>query len=599
MATVFEFDGRSVIEPNAYGRFISGIPQQIPVASSGVVAIIDTGESTLGLDWGIGAGVNGELTNGKNAVYAFSDIQSFKSAIRGGAWWELAEYLTNPGIGVDGVDGIIYASARTSTAAEVALTLTNGGQVTIKTLKEGTIANGYEHNNVADRLLKGFSLSISVDPNNSSRFLFEFFEGSFEGVDNISGDLNQWSNSVTYNSGDTIMRNGIAFISKTASNTGNDPLLDSNATNWDIVEEGVRFFNNIAPRDSQPTRLVTSVSVSNLQEFVDWARDNFYFQQYFRITATGGNLNNPIIAADATANAFTVFTGGTQTYNATDLDDLLDEIVELQNSFFICDRWGANGNTQGVENNKILTFINEEAEFKKMMFIASGSANTELDTDSIVTANFYNSERVVVVHGGIQVADNFSNVGVREVPSIYTACITLGRIAGLEPQDPGTWKSLRITGLQHDMNLATRERALQAGVLHLRSVNGLGFVINQAVNSLQNNTQLINKDGASHEISIERIKLQLNLELILNSRVTFVGRSVASAANEDLKNFTEGYLQQRVATASADNLILSFQNVTVRREQDARFVEYGFEPNGPTNKIFFTGVILDSTISQN
>jgi len=65
----------------------------------------------------------------------------------------------------------------------------------------------------------------------------------------------------------------------------------------------------------------------------------------------------------------------------------------------------------------------------------------------------------------------------------------------------------------------------------------------------------------------------------------------------DVKQWLDGYLTTKTATDNDDNLIISFENITVVQQQDAYKITYGFTPNGPVNKLLFTGFILDSNLS--
>ena len=162
---------------------------------------------------------------------------------------------------------------------------------------------------------------------------------------------------------------------------------------------------------------------------------------------------------------------------------------------------------------------------------------------------------------------------------------------------PATFKALKIAKFNHPLGLKQREKALKYGVIHNRTVPGIGNVVNQAINTLQNNTQLINPDGTSPEISIMRIGAQLNKELILNMRPLFVGNNWGKASPADVKTYVEGYLLGKTVTSNQDNLILSFKNVTVRLIDDYYDIKYGFVPNGPINKLFVTGFMLDANLS--
>ena len=125
------------------------------------------------------------------------------------------------------------------------------------------------------------------------------------------------------------------------------------------------------------------------------------------------------------------------------------------------------------------------------------------------------------------------------------------------------------------------------------------FVINEGLATIQNNTNMVNEDGTSCEIQIMRIAAQLNKEIFYNAKIQLFGGELKANRNTlsklDVKNFVEGYLQRRCATDVVDNLILNYQSVTVEVVQDAYYVTYGFVPNFPVNKLFFTGYMLDPT----
>jgi hypothetical protein len=90
-----------------------------------------------------------------------------------------------------------------------------------------------------------------------------------------------------------------------------------------------------------------------------------------------------------------------------------------------------------------------------------------------------------------------------------------------------------------------------------------------------------------------RIAALLNKELKLNMENQFVGQNANNASPADVKSFTEGYLSVRTATATEDNLILWSGNVTVSLSGTDMQVQYAFRPNGPVNRIFITGVMLN------
>lgn len=161
-------------------------------------------------------------------------------------------------------------------------------------------------------------------------------------------------------------------------------------------------------------------------------------------------------------------------------------------------------------------------------------------------------------------------------------------------QTPLTFKRVGYQSFAYDLKKREREKALQAGILHVRNVSGY-WCVNQGVTTLQANKKTIADDGQSFELSVELIKAQLNKELILEGQTRFTGQTAAQASPESVKNFTETKLNSLVASTGNDNLLISWKNVKVSANNGDYFITYDFVPNVPVNKTFFVGNILDFT----
>lgn len=363
---------------------------------------------------------------------------------------------------------------------------------------------------------------------------------------------------------------------------------------------GGNDINDLAQEFCSPNLIATSVEFSNITELIEWAKTDYSLSKRFRLddnfTVTGnGSVTMSDLVSYTDVNLATL---GTTSYTPAALDKVLEDIRELDNTFFLCDRFGDEAT--GVQNNKIWNHIQNGSEMDKFMIVGGGKDETKFEAgvanSSIEIAKFYNDFRVGVIHSGHK-RKNTNDNNFEKMHSLYHAANILGRLAGLEPQTPLTFKAIKMSDFNHKLGLRERERALQAGVIHNRFVPGIGNVVNQGINTLQRNTILINPDGTSFEFSIMRIAAQLNKELILNMRPLFVGNNIGSASPADVKTFVEGYLFSRTATSAQDNLIISFKNVTVRLIEDYYDIKYGFVPNGPINKLFVTGFMLDANLS--
>lgn len=588
MAIKFIFGGKTVIEPGSYSRIIGGSSQVPPTAAFGKVMLIDTGKMEA---FGIGSGINGELANGKKAVYEFADPTEFKEMMRGGVYYDLADYLFKPSSNGQGVDSVKYVSAATTTPAVIDYAFTNG-TLSIKTRTEGIKANGILYGGV---LAKGFAAKMQAGVIDPTKYMMIFYHGTFAGINDeaVGFSIPKFDAATTYNADVTVHYNGFVWKSLQGTNTGNNPV--TSPTFWKVVAYTDNYGDNM-PGATPARAIAASPEFTNLNDLVNWMKNNPTFNAYFKLVSSTVTGTGDVIAADLTANAnYELAAGGTSTYASTDFDAVLDNIAEEDNSFFLCDDYALTA--KSANNSKLLSFIKDDAEFKKIMVLGGGYDNGYLKgaNGSIGIAQYFNSSNVTVVHGGVKVPK--LGGGEKELTSIYHAALYLGRTAGLEPQVTTTWKDIRISAPVHELSKKERELALMSGVIHTKFVDGKGWVINQSINTLQRNDTLFLPDGDSYEVSIERIKMQLNKELVLSSRVLFVGGNLNTASAEDVKLFVEGYLVSRTARPNLDNLIISFRDIKVELRGDAWFVSYGFVPNSPINKLFFTGVMLDANIS--
>jgi hypothetical protein len=542
MSTIVNFAGKRRVEPGAYSQIKSGIPQVATESAFGNVVLIDTGS---GAGFGGGSGIAGQLAKNLGSVYGFDNAFDFKSFVKGGLHWDLADYLFNPDNGVPTLSKLWYARACTTTCGTLTYTFTggaaNGGVITVVTKSEGLIANGVS---AASKLRKGYGAQMIAGRIDTAKFIIQFLEGTHRGTDPDGDD-----------------------------------------------------YGGVAQTSAEPILIAETDEFSNIADAITFLKNDYDFNTRFTLTVGTIAGTGAVTSSDLAANtALKLCTGGTETYNAADLDTVLESIVELDSTFFLADKYGDSA--QGTQNTKILAHMVNDAEFMKFMFIGGGIDDTKFTqtNGSIPIAQYYNSAQVVVTHSGVKVPKIVGS-GLKTLPALYTAAADLGRIAGLQPQVPGTFKTIRFTNYCHELKRKEREQALQAGVFHHRNVPGLGYVINQSINTIQKNTQMINPDGTSNEISIMRIIAQINKEIALNARTKFIGGNLNTSSPADVKAFVEGYLTLKTASKNNDNLIISFEKVSVKLIQDYYDVKYSFVANSPINKIFSTGFLLDANLS--
>lgn len=549
MAITLLHGNKKAFLPGVYSQIKSAIKNNPTPLPYNNVIIIDTGSS---LQYGA-AGINGQYANKKDAIYSFDNIDDFRQVVRGGVWWKAIESLFRPNAASPGVGTLYWVSASTSTAASITYTLTNGSFV-VRTA-EGVGANGVLDSATSTELVTGYASLMKAGSNDPNKFVFEFYGGTYRGLHT-------------------------------------DALPFDGQTEDQVI----------------PELLARSPELDTLSELYTWMERDVDFGKYFKLQSNSPiSGTDTIVAGDlnVTTSVYNLAVGGTRTYSNADLVDVFESICDLDYTFVLADNYQADA--QSANNVAILTHLIEDARFEKFLVVGGGSDRNGFTGvgGSIETAQFYNSEKVICIHGGIKLNSRLTGNGYREYESIYKAAFVLGRIAGLEPQIPGTFKAINVNGETHSLTDQEKEVALKNGVLYTHFDTDLNaFTIGQAINSLQqpNNEFLVTEDGRSYEISIMRIAAQINKEIVVNAKIDLLGNQSSgpnrgALTTEDVRKWTENYLARKTVRSSIDNLIISFRNVVVDIDRDAYRINYQFEPNFPVNKLLFTGYMIDTSVS--
>lgn len=538
MATVVNFHGKNYIEPGSYAATVYNPTSVVNVAEFGNVMIIDTGLAMNGAyEYAGGSGVQGELSQGLKSVYEFTNYEDFLAFMGGGLVGDIANKIFTPLDGSAGAPKLYYVRAAKTTCATLTATISGSNTLVLKCKNEGIVGNGVK---VDDVLKVGYGAQI-VAGETADTFKLQVYRGSFMGVDDA----------------------GEAFGAKSEA-------------------------------DAVPNLIAESSDLTTLQELYDWARSNKQMLANFVVSMTGDG------ETELAAVAMTLATGGTTEYmGGTEYADVLEAIAELDVTFFLCTNLNA-ANGKGVDaatNGKLFTFLKQTAKFTEFMVVPGGEDDTDLfgDTNSSESiAKYFNSGQVVCVHGAPIVTRKDQN-GTKQLHTIYLAAAIVGLNAGMAAQTPLTFKRVGYQSFAYDLKKRERERALQAGIMHVRNVSGY-WCVNQGITTLLDNKKTIADDGQSFELSVELIKAQLNKELILEGQTRFTGQTAAQASPQSVKNFTETKLASLVAYPGNDNLLISWKNVKVVAKNSDYFITYDFVPNVPVNKTFFIGNILDFSV---
>ena len=645
MGTSVYFNGKVRKLPGAYSTITSGEQNTPQNLDYGSILLIDNG---TGATWGGGSGSNGALLQGKDSIYKFTDIDTFKSFVKGGIFWKMAEALFFPFPGVSGVSTVYFAKAATTVPASMTFTVATTGAVKKKDTVTLSGTDGTANISCGGvTKLATFASTLKTTADNfvtawASAYLAAgvvvtagvtntlIFEASVAGVDFVSAatvnvtltlagtTVNTTANATGVGGtfkikakSEGIVGNGIltsahldkgyAFTISTGVNDVAKFIFNIWQGSWKGDHTDAIAFDEITKATAPATLLVQSPEFNSLSTLINWATTDSAFGNRFVLDATSVAIGaGTVVSGDVSAYAtYSVATGGTETYAAGDLSTVLTAITELDYQFLLSDLTvPANYNT--APTTTLLSHVSDTStSYIKTLVIGGGADQSKFTTESIAMAVGLNTNRAIVVHGSVKKRSNTLAAGFRVWPPIYHAANVLGRIAGLPPQVPVTNKQISVDGLVHNLTKKEQETALDSGltVTIIDQFRG-GFKVLQGVNTLADNKSLFNALGQSFSIQFERITAQINRELVINSEIELLSNENGVNANTLsaglLKTWTETYLGSKVANASVDNLLLSFRNVTVTRVEDYYKVTYGIVVNNEITKIFYTGFLFKS-----
>lgn len=542
MASTVIFNNRQITLPGAYSTIVSGENNPARNLDYGKVLIIDTG--VFGTGFGGGAGINGTISQGQDAIYTFDNISDFRSFVKGGMYWKIAEALFTPdpsNPAAVGVSEILFVRAAKTTPAKLTFTSTDGGTFAVQTLDEGTVANGIL---TGTNLSTGYGFMITPGVEDTSKWIMSFYVGSYTGT----------------------------------------------------ASDGLPY-GEISAAAAEPRLVVQSPEFDNIKTLIEWAQTDSTFAQAFQLDSTSEAKGEGTVSeSDVTdlLNVYTPAAGGTETYDQTNFEAVLDQIVGLNYSFVFMDQFGDNANS--ALTKAYITHMNNAAKFPHFLFV--GGYNVAADySKSIELAQGFDSSYIQVTHGEVGLTSDIAPQKYRWWTVMYNLCAQLGRTAGKEPMIPVTNKSIGVDRVRHILTESEQKKALKYGLLVTVKNDYLGkFVVLQGVNTLQDNANLFNAKGQSYSIQFMRIVAQINTELVVNAEIDLLGQengvNVNTLSAGAIKDWTVAYLQSRTATNETDNLLLAFQDVVVTRKEDAWFTTYKIRVNNEITKLFFTGFLI-------
>lgn len=542
MPSTIVFSNRQIILPGAYSTIVSGENNPARNLDYGKVLIIDTGE--FGAGFGGGAGIKGTNSQGQDTIYSFDNISDFRSFVKGGMYWKIAEALFTPdpsNPAAIGVSEILFVRAAETKPAKMTFTSTAGGTFVVNTLDEGTVANGVKE---GDNLATGYGYVITPGVEDSKKWILSFYVGSYTGT----------------------------------------------------AKDGLPY-GEISALASTPTLVVQSPEFNNIKTLIEWAQTDSTFAQAFVLNPSSQAKGEGTVSESDVQNLLNVFTlasGGIEIYNQANFEAVLEQIIGLDYSFVFTDQYGDNANSAFTK--AYIKHMDFDAKFPHQLFVGGYGISADY-SKSIELAQGFDSDHIILTHGDVGLASDIAPQKYRWWTVMYNLCAQLGRTAGKEPMIPVTNKSIGIDRVRHILTESEQVKALKNGILVTVKNDYLNkFVVLQGVNTLQDNANLFNAKGQSYSIQFMRIVDQINKELVVNAEIDLLGQENGVNFNTlsagAVKDWTVAYLQSRTATNETDNLLLAFQDVVVTRKEDAWFVTYKIRVNNEIAKLFFTGFLI-------
>lgn len=560
MATTITIDGKTTSIPGVYASIKSGIDIPSTPASYGNVCIIDIG---LGAGFVGGAGINGSQTSGVDSIYTLSSPESYKSFVRGGNYYNLADLLFRPDKNdrtILGAPKVFFVKAASTSPATNTIIALSAQTILFRTKDEGSGCNSVVTNGV---LTGGFAYKMFASTVNTGKYYLTFYFGTYKGTDALPQ----------------------AFVDNTTT-----------ATAFPITGLPI---DGVTLAQSVPQTLFTTEDFGSMAELTSILSNSSDFGTLFSYSITPTPSSIAITNAEFTAiTGYQLFVGGAEVYSSAAFDTVLSLIGGLDNTFFLAPHSAEN--SLSTYNTRLLYHINNDARFEKWMYVGGGNDKSKFKgttNASYETAVAYNSDKVIVFHGSYKENNSISRTPLLR-NSFYAAVKAMGRIAGLVPYNSPTYKEITIDGLIHNLSVAEQEIAIKGGVLYFINDPELGFCIAHDSNTLQKNTYLINANASSYSITEKRILAQVSKLVVTEAKKEFYGREQGSnrfnTSPESVVAWLGKFLSKLKVSEGKDNYLIAYRNLSASQDQDNLFATFNSVPNGPINKIIFTNIILSA-----
>ncbi len=360
-------------------------------------------------------------------------------------------------------------------------------------------------------------------------------------------------------------------------------------------------FGGVSQLDAEATLVVESPVIKTVADLLAFFNSSVDFKDGFVLEA-GSTATGSIVVGDIASNqtnGWKLASGGTENYGASDFNEVLSKINNLDFTHILSMKYGDNA--KHTNNDKLVDFVKTKSKYDRLVVIAGGfdrSTRTVSDFSSAGIAKYFDCDAVVIVHGGVK---KTAKSGFNVYSQLYHAAAILGRNVGLEPQVPVTLKSIGIDGLVDNLEDADQEALITAGVAHSYYDTELGgvFVVGLDITSIQKNDYLINDNGTTYSWQLKRIQADLNKSLVFAGKKRFFdpegtgGNRNTTSVEEVTEWATKVFFPSKTANSKADNLIIEVRDVVATLNQDNINLQYSFVPNTEVKTIVATGTMIE------
>lgn len=567
-------DNAILVEPQAKAKFTVGLaPKANPLASGNVIVI-------------------GESEGGEpETLMWFTDKLGAKDVLRSGDALQAIGYIFNPSGQEQGAPNVGFVRAQTALQGELDI-----GSVIIKSLDYGTWVNNIQ-------------IKVETGTESDTNKLSVQYGDYLESWDNLGLAV-----SIQYTGSETE-----AKIEVTAA----DHII---GTNGDTGTENTSFDFNLALADYD----TLSKLVAKIAEVDDWTCTLYEFLPAGASALASTVLDTLAAAVCKSAELHLQAYPDIVVHTVNAESALVEAELEDQDTA-VTNTTGfenlASGASPSMTNDNIATVLTaiEEANCQIIYIDSTTESQHALVTAHCIANDYWRqgvfggvsqTTKALAISDSSEKAKNMNSAygclvacGVWDVavdgsgtellvPKFFAAKVA-GLIAGQPVIEPITHKVFSCTGLQYDFTKSEREQLINGGVIAPRDYEGVGYLINQGINTLQSNTNLWDVGAnASPEISLMRAQGQFNRELAVAAERIFIGGTVG-VGRGTIESFVTQFCNDKekdgtlaANDADPDNYLAAWENLVITRLDAGWSVAVSLRFNNPFNFFLIESIAI-------